>query len=151
MQTSASYSFYMHLFVYAFRVAIESVRSYVSRILLEGIGVNVEISHNTDSLLFSFQMSLYFSLLFDNKLSTICPRLVRLGVLVGGRFARKHRSINKTVKNGGESEHSRRWLTKTRLSFVSIRSLFSPFLLFTSFILLLGWKSRVQQENGRYI
>lgn len=96
MQTSASYSFYMHLFVYAFRVAIESVRSYVSRILLEGIGVNVEISHNTDSLLFSFQMSLYFSLLFDNKLSTICPRLVRLGVLVGGGGSRE--SIGQSIK-----------------------------------------------------
>lgn len=86
--------------------------------------MNVEISHNTDSPLFSFQMSLYFSLLFDNKLSTICPRLVRLGVLVrgkvegrrgtgkgrrvlagdkeDGRFAKKRTTINKTVKNGDE-------------------------------------------------
>jgi len=40
-----------------------------------------------------------FFILFNNKLSTICPKLVRLGILVRG-FARKHRSINQTGYGG---------------------------------------------------
>lgn len=37
-----------------------------------------------------------FFILFNNKLSTICPKLVRLGVLVGG----SRESIDHSIKMG---------------------------------------------------
>lgn len=44
-----------------------------------------------------------FFILFNNKLSTICPKLVRLGVLVGG----SRESIDHSIKLGMEvnNEH----------------------------------------------
>lgn len=47
-----------------------------------------------------------FFILFNNKLSTICPKLVRLGILVGG----SRESIDQSIKLGMEvnNEHSRK-------------------------------------------
>jgi len=44
-----------------------------------------------------------FFILFNNKLSTICPKLGG-----GGGFARKHRSINQTVGMEVNNEYSRK-------------------------------------------
>lgn len=75
--------------------------------------MNVDISHTDFLFFFPFKRRFIFSFLFDNKfVYNLSYRLVRLEVLVGGgggggRFARKHRSINKTVKNGGEIASTR--------------------------------------------
>lgn len=92
-----------HYLVLRLRIVSRNIYIYIHDIsfFLEGIGMNVDISH-TDFLFFffPFKRRFIFSFLFDNKfVYNLSYRLVRLEVLVGGGGGEDSReSIGQSIK-----------------------------------------------------
>jgi len=88
---------------------------------VEGRGINQYKGECSGSIAhFVSNVDLFF-ILFNNKLSTICPKLVCLGVLSWGGgggevvdYARKHGSVNKNGKGREGRGRRRRWRRRGR-------------------------------------